>query len=62
MPIFELNTKKLDLVTTELLNGLITDGGHHKQWHLENALKILPGSEFYDEAKDEFRWEDGIPS
>ena len=30
-----------ETVKTLILNGLITDGAHHKQWYLEQIAKIL---------------------
>lgn len=50
----------LDRVTALLIEGLITDGGHHKQYYMEEALEELTGEKFYGEAKEEFQWEEGI--
>ena len=54
--------KMLDRVTEEIMMGLITDGAHHKQHHLERALRIIGGKEFADKAKDKFQWVGGVPS
>lgn len=51
----------LDDTAKAILNGLITDGSHYKQFYLEDALKSLCGEEWVKEAKREFQWEDGIP-
>jgi hypothetical protein len=47
-------------VVKELLYGLITDGAHHKQYHLERVLRLLCTDKYVDEAKKEFQWEEGI--
>lgn len=49
------------------ISGLLTDGGHHKQWVIEEMLKLLGvdlkmlkevmGSE---DEKNGYDWEDGI--
>ena len=45
------------------IGGLLTDGGHHKQWYLEEILKTLG----FDLIKlreeliaEDYDWEDGI--
>lgn len=50
------------------ISGLITDGGHHKQWFLEEVIKMLGYN--LDKIKKEestpnkngdwYEWEDGI--
>lgn len=55
----ELRTS-LDLATKELLHGLLTDGGHHKQWALEQAFRALCTDDYVDHAKIKLQWEDGI--
>lgn len=57
-----LQSEKVDLLIDELLNGLITDGGHHKQFHLEQALRIALDDQDYETVKREVQWEEGIPS
>ena len=46
------------------IHGLLTDGGHHKQWILEEVLKALGVN--LDELRvelqtDGYDWEPGIP-
>lgn len=53
---------KLNQVTVALLNGLTTDGAHHKQYYLEQALSELVEPEWIEKAREEFQWEKGIPS
>ncbi len=48
-------------ITTQIIDGLCTDGAHHKQWHLENLLQLIVPDEFED-AKADWQWEEGIPS
>lgn len=54
---FELNE-----IEVALVNGLQTDGGHHKQYYLEKALRWVIGPDALDELKEREDWEDGIPS
>jgi hypothetical protein len=47
------------------INGLLTDGAHHKQWYFEQILKrIIPNynkQEFIiDNQLFDYEWEDGI--
>jgi hypothetical protein len=42
------------------LEGLTTDGAHHKQWYLEKMLKLLTPND-YEKTKEEFNWDEGIP-
>lgn len=49
-----------DSIVKELLEGLLTDGAHHKQYTLEVVLRMLCEDSWVDEAKKEFQWEDGI--
>ena len=48
-------------VTSVLLEGLMIDGSHHKQYAIELALENLIGSEKFLKLKKENGWEDGIP-
>ena len=56
--------RKLELVRKLAAEGLCFDGGHHKQWYLEEILKAL-GVDL-DAMRDEelekgYDWEPGIP-
>ena len=42
-----------------LIDGLNTDGAHHKQYYLEEVLRLLAPDEF-GECKAIWQWEDGI--
>ena len=46
----------------EILEGLLTDGVHHKQYTLEVVLRMLCEDSWVDEAKKELQWEEGIPA
>lgn len=59
---------KVEEAIEHILNGLNTDGAHHKQWDLEQALISLVGQERVDQMKLEIIeegiygvWEPGIP-
>ena len=43
-----------------LIHGLTTDGGHHKQWYLEQVFRALCEDAYVDKARLEFQWEEGI--
>lgn len=49
-----------DEVVKALIEGLTTDGGHHKQWALEKAFRALCQDDYVDEAQAEFCWDEGI--
>lgn len=58
----------INRAVNNLLNGLMTDGGHHKQWYLEQALCELKGKDWVqanntvDEDGETYSaWEEGIP-
>jgi hypothetical protein len=57
-----IDQSKLDDVVRELLMGLTTDGGHHKQYYLDKALNALVTDDYYAQAFSEFGWDKGIPS
>jgi len=54
-------SESLDKAVACLLNGLNTDGAHHKQYEMEAALRLICGDKWTDQAQAEFQWEDGIP-
>lgn len=60
-----MTTKKPQVETacSHLINGLLTDGEHHKQWYIERAILALGFSldDLREEAaSDGYKWEDGI--
>lgn len=55
---------EMDNIAQILIDGLVTDGAHHKQWYLEEALKRLVGPTNFKEMRrdvdgEEF-WEPGV--
>jgi hypothetical protein len=42
-----------------LLDGLTTDGAHHKQWAMDEALRLLAPDD-YSALRDAWAWRDGI--
>ena len=57
-----LHKLHFDNIVKEILEGLLTDGSHHKQYTLETVLRMLCEDSWVDEAKKELQWEEGIPS
>jgi hypothetical protein len=55
----ELSESLVRDIASTLIDGLTTDGAHHKQWALEEALRILVPDEFA-ECKSSWEWEDGV--
>ena len=51
-----------DKIVHDLIEGLMSDGGEHKQYHLEVALRLLCGDAWTDEAKSERKWDSGTQS
>ncbi len=45
-----------------IIDGLCTDGSHHKQWYLQQILKALGFDEkkLKEEEYKDYDWEDGI--
>lgn len=43
-----------------VLDYLLTDGAHHKQYALEVVLLHLVGQDEYERMKEEQEWEEGI--
>ena len=43
-----------------LAAGLATDGKHHKQWYLEQALRFVASEYEFGAFKQVYQWEDGI--
>jgi predicted transcriptional regulator len=62
-----MSLKRIEAITQHILNALLTDGAHHKQYDLELALRDLHGEEWVAEKKKElasedYYWEEGIPA
>jgi len=56
----EWYSKELDKALVVLIEGLQTDGAHHKQWAMEQALAFICGDGWLEKARAEFQWEEGI--
>ena len=61
MMTFEEYSKELDKALVVLIEGLQTDGAHHKQWAMEQALAFICGNDWLEKARAEFQWEEGMP-
>lgn len=42
------------------LDGLCTDGAHHKQYYLELILELTAGEKEVSKLQKKYDWEDGI--
>ena len=60
----------IDRAVQHAIDGLYTDGAHHKQWELEQILVALKGQDWVDEYKNNIEkldpeeyyiWDEGIP-
>jgi len=51
-----------DAIVIELLLGLTYRQAHIKQYHLEQALRLLCEDTWVDRAKKHFGWQDGAAS
>jgi hypothetical protein len=49
-------------ITELCVNGLTTDGAHHKQWYLESILSFVIGKKKLNALKQDPGWEEGIIS
>jgi hypothetical protein len=43
-----------------ILEGLMIDGGHHKQYFLEKAIRELLTKEDFEKIKRYYGWEEGF--
>jgi hypothetical protein len=51
---------EIENVINLCIEGLRTDGGHHKQWYLEHILLAMIPKEKWDELKRKKDWKKGI--
>lgn len=56
------NIYKSDLnkIVNYLFEALSTDGSHHKQWYLEEILKMLINNKIFETSKKNWEWEEGV--
>lgn len=52
--------QKIASIKEQALKGLLTDGGHHKQWFLEAILGMLTTEKEWLYLKEKEQWEEGI--
>lgn len=52
--------KKITSIKDLIVDGLLTDGGHHKQWYLEKILEKLGFN--VEQLRAEHGWDGGIAS
>lgn len=60
-PRIAADSDTLDEIYCQLLDGLMAEGAHHKQHHLEAALRLLVGSDV-DTLKRMMQWQSGEES
>lgn len=60
--------ERIDKAVEHLIDGLLTDGEHHKQWDMQQALEALKGEKWVKEYRKlleedgYYDWDDGIPA
>jgi len=59
---FKEYSKELDKALVILMEGLMVNGAHYKQYAMEQALAFICGNDWLEKARAEFQWEEGIPS
>jgi len=52
----------LDAAVAQLIEGMMVDGAHHKQYAMSEAVRLICGQKFLDEAINEFGFDLGVPS
>jgi len=57
-----MNEKTKQKIVKLLLDGLNYDGGHHKQYYLEQSLKLLLTKKEFEELKEDYQWDWGCPA
>ena len=55
----QIDDNRMRDITSALIDGLNANGAHHKQYALEQALKMLVPDE-YDDCKASWQWESGV--
>jgi hypothetical protein len=55
-----MESYEIDHLKDLLVNGLINDAGHHKQWYLEQVLLFIVGKPEFEELQQKEEWEKGI--
>jgi len=54
-------SKELDKALVILIEGLMVNGAHYKQYAMEQALAFICGDDWLEKAREEFQWEEGMP-
>lgn len=57
-----MNEYKKEQIKELLCEGLSYDGGHHKQYYLEEVFKLIFGIEEFKDFKKANYLDDGIPA
>lgn len=50
----------MDEVIKSIIEALMTDGAHHKQYFLERIFRQLCEDDYVNKAKTEFQWDEGV--
>jgi hypothetical protein len=56
-----MTEQQMTEIADAIVDGLTTDGAHHKQECLERALEALLGKENAKKVRESVGWEPGIP-
>jgi hypothetical protein len=64
--IFETGTGDAEKALRILIDHGMTDGAHHKQWVIDQAIRALSGAYYNDlievyKEGDTYDWDEGIP-
>lgn len=60
-----MEKEKFEAIREMVIDALLTDGAHHKQWYLERILEKMVGKDGVNAIKvklqaSDYEWEEGI--
>lgn len=62
-------TEKEERALALAVDGIFTDGGHHKQWYLDQIVRVITGDNYEqyvatekdgEDGPETYLWEEGI--
>jgi hypothetical protein len=51
---------ELQVIKDKLVEGLTTDGAHHKQFYLEQILRFITSHDEFETLYEEWDWQESI--